>query len=241
VVRSAVNMDWTDLPLRDLLQERYGLPAYVVNDSHAAALAEYTFGAEDRKPNLVVIKIGRGISAGIVLSGQLHHGDGSGAGEIGHVVVKEEGDLCRCGHRGCLETIVSSRAIVRRAQAIAQANPNSPLNRLAADPTQITTEVVLHAFAQGDPDLTALIQEAGCYLGMALANLVSALNVQKILVAGTVAKFGDALLDPARTTMQTRCLAALGADTQVELASLGTDIVILGAAALVLSNELGIV
>lgn len=241
VVRSAVNMDWTDLPLRDLLQDRYDLPAYVVNDSHAAALAEYTFGADGHKPNLVVIKIGRGISAGLVLNGQLHHGDGSGAGEIGHVVVNEEGEICRCGHRGCLETIVSSRAIVRRAQAIAQANPDSTLNRLAADPAQITTEIVQRAIADGEPELVALIQETGHYLGIALANLVGALNVQKILVAGTVAQFGGALLIPARETMQARCLAALAADTQIEPASLGTDIVILGAAALVLSNELGIV
>lgn len=242
VVRSAVNMDWIDVPLQDLLQERYDLPAYVVNDSHAAALAEYTFGADDHKPNLVVIKIGRGISAGIVLNGQLLYGDGSGAGEIGHAVVNGSGgDLCRCGHFGCLETIVSSRAIIRKAQAIARSRPASPLNQLAADPTQITTEIVQRALAVGDPEVEMLVREAGGYLGIALANLVSALNVQKILVAGTVAQFGETLLAPARSTMQARCLAALGADTQIQLASLGTDIVILGAAALVLSNELGIV
>lgn len=243
IVRSAVNMDWTDLPLRDLLQERYDLPAYVVNDSHAAALAEYTFGADDHKPNLVVIKIGRGISAGIVLNGQLLYGDGSGAGEIGHAVVLHRtcGEQCRCGHYGCLETIVSSRAIIRKAQTIARSRPASPLNQLVADPAQITTEIVQQALAAGDESLIALVEDAGGYLGMALANLVSVLNVQKILVAGTVAQFGETLLAPARSTMQARCLAALGADTQIELASLGTDIVILGAAALVLSNELGIV
>lgn len=241
VVRNAVNMDWTDLPLRDLLQERYDLPACVVNDSHAAALAEYTFGTDGHKPNLVVIKIGRGISAGIVLNGQLHHGDGSGAGEIGHSMVQEGGDLCRCGRQGCLETIVSSRAIIRQAQTIAQRNPDSALNRLVADPSQITTEIVYQAFSEGEPELAALIQQVGRYLGFALANLVSVLNVQKILIAGTLAIFGEALLQPARDTMRERCLAALGAETQIEPASLGTDIVILGAAALVLSNELGIV
>ena len=242
IVRSAINMDWTDLPLRDLLQDRYGLPVHVVNDSHAAVLAEYTFGLDDHRPNLVVIKIGRGISAGIVLNGKLLHGDGSGAGEIGHVrMVAEGGDLCRCGHHGCLETIVSSRAFIRKAQAIAQAHPDSVLNQLAPDPTQITTEIVLQAFLSGEPRLADLTEEAGHFLGLALASLVSTLNVQKILVAGTVAQFGDALLAPARETMQHWCLAALGAETQVELASLGTDIVILGAAALLLSSELGIV
>ncbi len=243
VVRSAVNMDWTDVPLRDLLQDRYDLPAYVVNDSHAAALAEFTFGADDHKRNLVVIKIGRGISAGIVLNGQLLYGDGSGAGEIGHTVVLQRswGDRCRCGHYGCLETIVSSRAIIRGAQEIAQANPDSPLNQFASDPTQITTEIVQQALAAGDESLVALVENAGSYLGITLANLVSILNVQKILIAGTVARFGEVLLAPARANMRVRSLSALGADTQIELASLGADIVILGAAALVLSNELGIV
>lgn len=241
IVRSAINMDWTDMPLRDLLQDRYGLPVHVVNDSHAAVLAEYTFGQDDHRPNLVVIKIGRGISAGIVLNGQLLYGDGSGAGEIGHVRVVEGGDLCRCGHRGCLETLVSSRAFILRAREIASRQPASLLNRLVTDPAQITTEIVHSAFVGGEPELADLIREAGDYLGVALAGLVSAVNVHKILIAGTVAQFGEPLLAPARATMRARCLAALGAETEVELASLGTDIVILGVAALVLSKELGIV
>ncbi len=241
IVRSAVNMDWTDLPLRKLLQDRYHLPAYVVNDSHAAALAEYTFGSHDHAPNLVVIKIGRGISAGIVLNGQLLFGDGSGAGEIGHVRVMENGPLCRCGHQGCLETLVSSRAFVNRAKAIAQHNPASRLNDLVASPDQITTPIVYQAFVAGEAELATLVAEAGHYLGVALANLVGALNVQTVQIAGTLAQFGEALLVPARSAMQERCLDSLGQETHVELASLGADIVILGAAALVLSNELGIV
>jgi predicted NBD/HSP70 family sugar kinase len=105
IVRQAVNLDWRDLPLRSLLQTRYDLPVYVSNDSHAAALGEYAFGHKREIANLIVIKVGRGISAGIVLNGRLHYGDGSGAGEIGHVRVVEEGELCLCGQTGCLEVM----------------------------------------------------------------------------------------------------------------------------------------
>ena len=119
-IRWAVNLDWQDLPLGGLLHERYGLPSNVANDSQAAALAEYTFGAEgQRAENLVTIKVGRGIGAGLVLNGSLFQGDGFGAGEIGHVAVVDDGAACRCGRFGCLETVASSRAIATRAAELA--------------------------------------------------------------------------------------------------------------------------
>ena len=122
-IRWAVNLDWQDLPLGGLLHERYGLPSNVANDSQAAALAEYTFGGEShgqRLPNLVTIKVGRGIGAGLVLNGSLFQGDGFGAGEIGHVAVVDDGAACRCGRFGCLETVASSRAIAERAAELAR-------------------------------------------------------------------------------------------------------------------------
>jgi glucokinase-like ROK family protein len=240
VVRNAVNLDWRDLPLGSLLEERYGLPVYIANDSQVAALAEYTFGDSRHVPNLVVLKVGRGIGAGIVLNGQLHYGDGFGAGEIGHVRVVEEGARCRCGHTGCLETVASSTVIVRRAQSIARADPGSALHRYAGDPGRINTETVLQVFEAGDPSLRPVVAETGRYLGQAVAHLVGALNVRRIVVAGSAARFGQALIDPMVDEINQRSLAALAAETEVTISSLGSDIVILGAAALLLSQELGL-
>lgn len=239
VVRHAVNLDWRNLPLGDLLEERYQLPAYIANDSQAAALAEYTFGGRNVS-NLIVVKVGRGTGAGIVLNGQLHYGDGFGAGEIGHVVMVEGGERCRCGRSGCLETVASSRALVRRAQAIAARDPDSILHQFVSTPQEINTEVVLQAFQAGEEALRPVIGEVGRYLGMAAANLVGALNVQHIVIAGSVARFGGALLEPIIHEMRQRSLASLGSETHVEISSLGPDIVILGAAALLLTNELGL-
>ena len=124
-VRWAVSLDWQDLPLGSLIRERHDLPVYVANDSQAAALAEYIFGTDRRATNMAVIRVGRGIGAGLILNGELFHGDGFGAGEIGHVTVDPEGEPCRCGRRGCLETVASTRAMLERAEGAASENPAS--------------------------------------------------------------------------------------------------------------------
>lgn len=241
VVRHAVNLNWQNLPLRDLLEKRYNLPVHIANDCQVAALAEYTFGESKNAPNLVVVKVGRGIGAGIVLNGQLHYGDGFGAGEIGHVVIVEGGERCRCGHFGCLETMVSSRAIIKQAQAIAQSNPDSALHQLTTTTEALNTDVVLQAFEAGDESLQVVITEVGRYLGIAVANLVGTVNIHRIVIAGSVARFGPTLLEPIRQEMRRRSLAALANETWVDISNLGSDIVILGAAALLLTRELGLV
>ncbi len=241
IVRNAVNLDWQDLPLRDLLETRYKLPVYIANDSQVAALGEYTFGHSQDSSNLIVVKVGRGVGAGIVLNGRLHYGDGSGAGEIGHVTVIKNGEPCLCGHFGCLETVVSSRAIVKQAQLIAQNNPNSALRQFIDAPEAINTDVVLQEFEAGDEALQAVIAEVGRYLGLVVANMVGVLNIQRIVIAGSLARFGQPLLEPVRQEMKQRSLAALANETHIEIANLGVDIVIMGAAALLLTYELGLV
>ena len=241
IVRKAVNLDWQDLPLRDLLETRYNLPVFMANDSHVAAVAEYVFGQGRKTPNLIILKVGRGVSAGIVLNGRLHYGDGSGAGEIGHVRVVEQGALCSCGHYGCLETVTSSRFIMERARVIAQTNPHALLHQFAASPEAITTDVVIQAFEAGDAEVQQVIADVGHYLGMAVANLVGALNIQSILIGGSMARFGEPLLEPIRQEMKQRAMAMLADETQVSLSRLGQDIVILGAAALLLTHELSLV
>ncbi len=243
VVRQAVNLDWRELPLRNLLTARYNVPVYIANDSQVAALGEYIFGQspDDSYNNLVVVKVGRGIGAGIVINGHLFHGDGFGAGEIGHVRAVENGELCRCGHYGCLETMVSSQAIIKRARLIAQNDPHSTLHQFAPHPDAITTDVLLQAFATGDPALQAIIAEVGYYLGIAVANLVGTLNIRRIVIAGTIAQFGQALLQPIQREIQQRSMEILANETHLESSQLGRDIVIQGAAALLLTQELGLV
>jgi N-acetylglucosamine repressor len=238
VVRYAANMDWREFPLGDWLAGKYHVPIHIANDSQAAALAEFTFGNNGNEPNLIVINICRGIGAGIVLNRRLFTGDRFGAGELGHVVIAEGGALCRCGHQGCLETVVGSESLIRSAQKIAAENPGSALHRFVHSPEEITIEVVSRALEAGDEALKSLVGEAGRFLGIALANLVGILNVHRLVISGSPICLGSALLDPVRQEIKRRSLPALADETIVEFTRLGPDIVILGAAALLLNNEL---
>lgn len=240
VVRRAVNLEWQDLPLGARLQDRYGLPVYVANDSQVAALAEHTFGAGRLDRNLVVIKAGRGIGAGTILNGQLFQGDHSAAGEIGHVVVVEDGQPCRCGKRGCLETVASSEALVRAAQGLAQHDPTSFFGRFAANPNEITSGVIAQALAAGDVAAVDLVTAAAEALGRAAAFIVGMLNVRRILLVGTLTRFGPTWLDAVQRATYCHTMAALATDTEVCLGQLDENVVTLGASALLLTNELGL-
>ncbi len=242
IVRKSVNLNWHDLPLRDLLRDRFNMPVYIANDSQVAALGEYTFGRSRETSNLIVVKVGRGTGAGIVINGQLYYGDGYGAGEIGHVAVVENGERCLCGHFGCLETVVSSRAIISRAKSIAQNNPDSLLHQFIDTPDAITTDIALQAFEAGDPHLQQSVAEMGRYLGIALANLVGVLSIKHIFIGGSLARFGEVLVKSARQEMQQRTQATQADETCVGITTtLDTDIVLLGAASLLLAHELGLV
>ena len=216
------------------------MPVHIANDSQVAALAEFTFGDGKNISNLIVINVGRGTGAGIVLNRQLYYGDGFGAGEFGHVAYVENGERCRCGHYGCLETVASSQAIVRSARAIAKNDPHSKLYRYTASLEDINMDIVSQAFEAGDEATRTLIAEVGRYLGFAAANLVGILNVNRIVIAGSVTRFGQALLEPIKQEIQRRSLPGLADETTVEITTLGADIVILGAAALLLNDELGL-
>ncbi len=237
-----VHQAWSALPLRELLEQRFGVPVYVANDSQVAALGEYMFGhvGEPKIPNLIVLRVGPGVSAGIILNGNVLFGDGYGAGEIGHVRVVEDGELCLCGHYGCLETVVSRRTLLALAQELVRTDPDSKLHR-AATPSDIrSTDVVLQAFEAGDLALQTIVNDMGRHLGLAAANLVGTLNIQRILIAGSISRFGLALLQPMREEMERSAHVMLTKNTEVEMAILGRNIVIQGAAALVLSYELGL-
>jgi len=241
VLQQSVNLNWRYIPFRKLLQKRYDLPVYMANDSQVGALAVYTFG--DRRDNglpLVVINASWGVGAGIIIDGQLLHGSPVGAGEIGHTTVVPNGELCACGNHGCLETIASSRSIVRRVKTLAENNPHSSFNELVSDLDQIDMETVFQALEAGNEDVRQVIFEAGQALGIAAANLVGVLGSCQILIRGRVARFGQLLLEPMRDEMDRRTLPALARVSELGIADVGPDIVIQGASALILHNELGV-
>jgi N-acetylglucosamine repressor len=225
-IRRAVNLDWRDLPLGEIVAKRNTVPVNVANDSQAAALAEYTYAGGDRVPNLIAIRVGRGVGAGLILRGALFQGDGSGAGEIGHVVVDDDGALCRCGRTGCLETIAGMRAIEARAASI------------TGRPTDLAA--VRTALEAGEAWATVIADDAGGALGRAIAGLIGALDVRRIVLLGPVTDLGQAWLSAVRREATSRALALLADDIEIAVARPTTNVVIRGASALLVARELGL-
>jgi N-acetylglucosamine repressor len=219
VVVNAVNLEWQDLPLSQLLEKKYKLPVLVLNDSQAAAIGEYVYGG-DHVPdeNLIVVNVIRGIGAGILINGRLFQGDGGGAGEIGHVVVQENGELCRCGKRGCLETIASARAVIQQMK-------------------MDSLEDVILSFQNGNSNANAVVEKAGHYLGVALANVIGTLNIQKIVLTGDMTRFGEKWLNTVSASMQTGALSRMAEDTKLEIGKLDYRACILGASAFLLLDD----
>jgi len=219
VVVNAVNLEWQDLHLGQLLEKKYKIPVSILNDSQATAIGEFVYG-EEHEPdeNLIVVNVKHGIGSGILVNGRLFQGDGGGAGEIGHVVVQENGDLCRCGKRGCLETISSARAV---------------LQQLKVD----SLDKVKSAFDSGDANSKKVVTQAAHYLGISLANLIGALNIQKIVITGDMTRFGDAWLDVVNASMQNAALSRLSENTSLKFGALDYRACILGASAFLLLDD----
>jgi predicted NBD/HSP70 family sugar kinase len=239
-VHWSVNLDWLDMPVRALLEARYQLPVFLVNDCQASALAEHFFGPPQPSANLVLIKSEQGVGSGVILNGQVFHGDNFGAGEIGHVVVDPEGPPCRCGNRGCLETLASVSAVVERVRLAVASGPRSAQSRLLRTQHPPSIALVRRALHGGDPTVRRVVHEAGRALGIAIANLVGALNVRRIVIAGGIAELGPELLNVINDEVLRRSLTALARETDIAFSSLGSRITVLGASAALLQHELGV-
>ncbi len=218
VVINAVNLEWQDLPLSRLLKRKYKLPVLVVNDSQAAAIGEFVYGS-DHAPdeNLIVVNVIHGIGAGILINGRLFQGDGGGAGEIGHVVVQENGELCRCGQRGCLETVSSARAVVKKVK-------------------MSSLDEVFSSFNEGNSKTKAVVEKAGFYLGTSLSNLIGTLNIRKIVLTGDMTRFGVEWLNAVSAAMQTGAFSRMTEDTKLEIGKLNRACILGASAFLLLDN-----
>jgi predicted NBD/HSP70 family sugar kinase len=236
-VRWAVHLDWRDLGLGARVSGRTGLPVYVANDSQAAALAEWTFGRHAPDRGMIVIKVGNGIGAGIIIEDRLYQGDGFGAGEIGHVSVADNDLPCRCGRTGCLETVASLRAVharIREAVSGGAGIVGLPTDGLGA--LAWCQDVV----ASGDVDALKVIVDAGRAMGRMVGYLVGALDIHDIVLIGLMTEFGEPWLEAVRSEAHRSALRLLADDTRIGLGNVGSDAVELGAAALLMTAELGL-
>jgi glucokinase len=234
VVMACNHFPLVDVPLRDLLAERIGLPVVVDNDANAALVAEWRHGAARGARNVVVLTIGTGIGGGIVLDGRIVRGASGAASELGHIVIDESGPPCpgNCPNHGCLEAFVSGPALAIEGRARGEASPDSGLGAAIAAGREITGPLVTELAHDGDPAARAAIAALGRRLGVGMTSLVNALNPEVLVVGGGLVAAGALLLDPARAVVAERALVPARDQVRIVAARFGHESGMLGAAAL---------
>lgn len=233
----SIMQGWDRYPLRDHLIQLFGCPVVLNNDASLGALGEWAYGAGRGMRNLVYIKAGTGIGAGLLLDGQIYYGATGSAGEIGHITLDENGPLCFCGNRGCLEELAGGRAIVGKAIAAVQAGQQTRLSAIDASEA-ITAQHVIAAAKKGDSVAANILSEAGRHLGIVIAGTVNVLNPNKIVIGGAISQAGDLLLEPIRQVVQQRSLRVASRNVQITTALLGKYSSVMGAVVAALSNAL---
>ncbi|MFF1635359.1 ROK family transcriptional regulator [Leifsonia sp. NPDC058248] len=223
VLQGAILPEWVGVNLRDL-EDAFHFPVMVDNDANLGALGEVTWGVNRGVRNLMFVKIGSGIGAGLILNGELYYGYLGITGELGHTPVAEHGLICRCGNRGCLETVASTTVMLES------------LSRGSEVPVAIA-DMVERGLAR-DPATLRVIGDAGTAIGKAIANIANVINPEIVLIGGPLAGLGDALLDPVQHGILQNAIPAIAETTTLRMSSLGDRAESLGAAALVIKSSL---
>ncbi len=230
----AVNLPLRDVPFRDLMAERLGLPVEVDNDANVAALAEWRAGAARGVSDAVVLTIGTGIGGGLILGGAPYRGAIGAGAELGHITIDVDGPPCQghCPNHGCLETMASGTALAREARRIAGERAESALGRALADGRQITGALVTELAHDGDAAAIDALALVGTHLGVGIASYLNVFNPDVVVVGGGVIAAGDLLLAPARAEAARRALPTMTRHARIVPAQFGTEAGLVGAAAL---------
>ncbi len=234
---SSVNLPIADLPIRELIAERLGLPTFLDNDANAAALAEHRFGAAAGARNAVMLTIGTGIGGGLILDGELYRGSTGAGAELGHVVIDHAGPPCQgnCPNHGCVEVLASGTALGREGRIAAESHPSSALGRHLAAGDEVSGRLVTEAAIGGDGIAVEAVATIGRRLGVALSSLANIFDPDVIVIGGGVAAAGELLLAPAREQLRARALRPMN-EVPVRVAALGAEAGMIGAAEIALEE-----
>ena len=233
-----VNLPLADIPFRDVMSERLGVPVYIDNDANVATLVEQRFGAARGANHVVGLTIGTGIGGGLILNGRVYRGHAGSGAELGHMVIDENGPRCQgnCPNHGCLESVASGSAIGREGKIAAEEDSDSDLARAAAAGQEITGELVTQLALGGDEVSRMVLGHIGRQLGIGFANFVNVFNPEVIVVGGGAMAAGDLLLDPAREEMRARGLRPNREQVRIVPARFGPEAGMLGAGVLALDE-----
>ena len=237
VIRYNPKLKLKDIPLKKMVEEHFKLKTWLENDTNAIALAENNFGAYTKFKNLVYVRIGDGVGAGIIVNGSIFHGSWGGAGELGHVSIDKDGIRCDCGNKGCLENYVSWPAIYSKViSAITREKHTMMLELTNGDMTKITPTIFHRALKEGDRLAKDIMEEIATYLSIGIVDLVNLFNPDIIIIGGKVARDNQFLLSAVENLVLKRALNTLTDGLKICPASLSENFESMGAAAVLLQD-----
>ncbi|WP_295716598.1 ROK family protein [Mucilaginibacter sp.] len=238
-VTEGINYTYLDAggqSLTEYFTDQTGIDTYIDNDSSLIALAEQKFGIAKAQKEVMVINLGWGIGLGMIVNGKLFRGHNGFAGELSHIPVTEDGALCECGKRGCLEAEASLLVVAQKAVAGIKQGRITSLKYNINDHSKLMGDAILEAANNGDQFAIELLSDAGYKIGKALAILVHIMNPAIIVLSGRGAKVAKILMAPIQQAIHKYCIPRLSAGTELLVSELGFDAELIGASVLVMEN-----
>jgi glucokinase-like ROK family protein len=220
---------WDQFPIREAFAGEYAAPVFVDNDVNIMALGEHWGGVAKGVNDMIFVKIGTGISSGIIVGGRLHRGAQGCAGDFGHICVDPEGPLCLCSNTGCLEAMAAAPAIVLEAERCARKGESPPLMTVLQEKGELSMKDVGEAVRRGDYCALTVIRRSGRLIGQTLASAVNVLNPSMIVIGGGVSRLGNALLAEVRSAVYQRSLPLATRNLPIVMSELDDVAGVLGA------------
>jgi len=240
-VKRAVNLgpEWNDFPVKEYLEQELGIPVFAETNAKVAALGEKWFGGGKQCDNLVYVNLGEGISAGILSGDEIVQGSFGHAGQIGHMIMMEDGPLCNCGNRGCLEAICGIPALLRKvSHELPFIDPQDNLKQRVEARQEVKIRDVLEAALEEEGYARDVLKQVGRFVGLAIANMINFYNPDEVFIGGRLAVAAEVYLEELKNVVDSHAFPEVGRETKITVSKLGADSGMIGACALALRNLL---
>lgn len=238
ILKLAPNLKWQNVPLRLIWNQQFHYPIYVENDGNAAALGEYYFGAAKGTRDFIYIAAGFGLGSGIIVDGKLLRGNKGYASEVGHMTYDPQGEECSCGKRGCYETIVGPRAVIKSVKKLIEEKgaDNTIIKISEKDKSPINYDAVVNAAIENDLIALDALKDVGCKLGLVVSHLVNIFDPKMVILGGALNYAKDFIQPVVEKVVKENALLLCQEDLKITNSQLGQEASVMGAIALVLEN-----
>ena len=220
--------------LQERFEQKFQKPVYIENDARVMALGEYRFGLAQGRKNVMCLKVSWGVGLGMILNGAVYHGFTGFAGEFGHIQMVQDGELCTCGKRGCLETVSSAKALVKFAkEGLREGRVSILVDQTGNDPEQLTAKMIINAAKSGDEFSINILSKIGRELGRGLTSLIHLMNPEAIIIGGLMAEADQYITAPIQQSINKYSIPNISKETEILVSELKDQSGVLGTAALV--------